>query len=151
MRQAVALTHSAPLVSSATTGGTSGQHQVLSSSACYTHLHHHSSTTPFSSPSPGRFTIHAMNILDISTLNLDEPPPHTSVNGHGAVHIPDDIAHTTDRYMLKLQAYAKSIPYSIESNSQMQEMFEFILYRITQCVEAKDYDPGLVQWDSMVT
>ncbi|CAL1696420.1 unnamed protein product [Somion occarium] len=53
--------------------------------------------------------------------------------------------------MLKLKHYAKSLPYSIEPNSKMQHMLEFILLRIAQCVEAKDYDPGLQQWDSMLT
>jgi proteasome activator subunit 4 len=33
----------------------------------------------------------------------------------------------------------------------MQEMLDFIILRIVQCVEAKDYDPGLMQWDSMLT
>ena len=59
--------------------------------------------------------------------------------------------HSADRYMVKLKNYAKSIPYSIEPNARMQEMFDFILLRLSQCVEAKDYDPGLLQWDSMLT
>lgn len=98
-----------------------------------------------------------MDSLNMASLNLyDAPPP----NGSGSdpppyaapvPSIPDDIAHTTDRYMLKLRDYAKSIPYSIEPNSKMQEMLDFIIYRVTQCVEAKDYDPGLLQWDSMVS
>ncbi|KAH8100502.1 hypothetical protein BXZ70DRAFT_1022407 [Cristinia sonorae] len=92
-----------------------------------------------------------MNKLDLSSLSLDDPPPPLPNGALPLVPIPDDIAHTTDRYMSKLRAYAKSIPYSIEPNSKMQEMFEFILYRITQCVEAKDYQPGLFQWDSMVS
>ena len=91
-----------------------------------------------------------MSILDISSLSLDDPPPNPEMVPQ-TVPIPDDIAHTTDHYMLKLRSYAKSIPYAIEPNSKMQEMFEFILLRITQCVEAKDYDPGLLQWDSMVS
>lgn len=53
--------------------------------------------------------------------------------------------------MVKLRNYAKSLPYSIEPNSKMQEMLDFILLRLAQCVEAKDYDPGLLQWDSMLT
>lgn len=88
-----------------------------------------------------------MNIPDISTLNLQDtgPPPTHSP------HVPDDIMNATDHYMVKLKHYAKSIPYSIEPNSKMQEMLDFILLRLTQCVEAKDYDPGLLQWDSMLT
>jgi len=92
-----------------------------------------------------------MNILDVSSLSLDDPPTQNVGQAQQIARIPDDIAHTTDRYMLKLRAYAKSIPYSIEPNSKMQEMFEFILYRVTQCIEAKDYDPGLLQWDSMIS
>ncbi|OBZ79723.1 Proteasome activator complex subunit 4 [Grifola frondosa] len=89
-----------------------------------------------------------MNIPDISSLSIndkgrDRPPlPHL---------IPDDILHATDHYMIKLRNYAKSIPYCIEPYSHMQEMLDFILLRISQCVEAKDYDPGLIQWDSMLT
>ena len=63
----------------------------------------------------------------------------------------DDFDHTTDRYLLKIKSYAKALPYSIESNSKMQDMLDFICMRIVQCVEAKDYDPGFLQWDSMLT
>ena len=55
-----------------------------------------------------------------------------------------------DRYMDKLKNYCKSLPYAVESNEKMQEMLDFILLRLTQCLEAKDYDPGLQQWDSML-
>ena len=89
-----------------------------------------------------------MNIPDIAKLNLQDtgpPPPPPSP------HIPDDIMLTTDHYMVKLRNDAKSIPYSIEPNSRMQKMLDFILLRLSQCVEAKDYHPGLLQWDSMLT
>ncbi|KAL7285721.1 hypothetical protein ACG7TL_000826 [Trametes sanguinea] len=87
-----------------------------------------------------------MNIPDVSTLSIrDTGPPLSSPQ------VPDDIMNSEDRYMVKLQNYAKSIPYSIEPNSKMQQMLDFILLRIAQCVEAKDYDPGLLQWDSMLT
>jgi len=65
--------------------------------------------------------------------------------------IPDDIDHATDHYLQKLKNYAKNLPYSVEPNSKMQELLDFILRRITQCVEAKDYDPGLLQWDFLFT
>ncbi|RPD81724.1 hypothetical protein L226DRAFT_527984 [Lentinus tigrinus ALCF2SS1-7] len=78
-----------------------------------------------------------MNIPDISNLSIGDTP--------------DDIMDATDHYMVKLRNYAQSIPYSIEPNSKMQEMLDFILLRLTQCAEAKDYDPGLLQWDSMLT
>ncbi len=89
-----------------------------------------------------------MDIPNIASLNLQDTGPPISSS---TPHIPDDIMHTTDRYMIKLRHYAKSIPYSVEPNSKMQEMLDFILLRLTQCVEAKDYDPGLMQWDSMLT
>ncbi|KAI0067819.1 hypothetical protein BV25DRAFT_1794335 [Artomyces pyxidatus] len=60
-------------------------------------------------------------------------------------------APTPDRYLLKLRSYAQSLPYSIEPNSRMQDMLDFICLRIVQSVEAKDYDPGFMQWDSMLT
>ncbi|KAI0359128.1 hypothetical protein OH77DRAFT_1473765 [Trametes cingulata] len=87
-----------------------------------------------------------MDIPDVSTLSIrDRGPPHPSPA------IPEDILNATDRYMVKLRNYAQSIPYSIEPNSKMQQMLDFILLRIVQSVEAKDYDPGLLQWDSMLT
>ena len=58
---------------------------------------------------------------------------------------------SSDRYLEKLKDYAKSLPYSIESNSKMQEMFDVICLRLCQCIEAKDFDPGFAQWDSMIT
>jgi len=81
-------------------------------------------------------------IPDMSGLALDDDP---------GIEIPDDINFASDRYMQKLKLYAKSIPYAIESNARMQDMLDFILLRITQCIEAKDFEPGLTQWDSMVT
>ncbi|KAI0076264.1 hypothetical protein K474DRAFT_1757648 [Panus rudis PR-1116 ss-1] len=86
-------------------------------------------------------------------LKLDDPGP--KLNGTAAYaspHIPEDIANATDDpYMVKLKNYAKSLPYSIEPYSKMQQMLDFILLRITQCVDAKDYEPGLQQWDSMLS
>ncbi|KAK7694364.1 hypothetical protein QCA50_001550 [Cerrena zonata] len=98
----------------------------------------------------------AMDLPDVSILQLDDPgPPSHSRGILNDVHepyIPEDIAQATDdRDMVKLKHYARLLPYSIESNKKVQQLFEFILLRITQCVEAKDYDPGLQQWDSMVT
>ncbi|KAH7923993.1 hypothetical protein BV22DRAFT_1196262 [Leucogyrophana mollusca] len=87
-----------------------------------------------------------MLLPDMSTMSLDDPGPRSS-----EPTIPDDINHATDRYMQKLKAYAKSIPYSIESNTKMQEMLDFILLRIAQCIEAQDYEPGLIQWDTMLS
>lgn len=87
-----------------------------------------------------------MIVPDITTLTLDDPGPEFP-----NVTLPEDIANATDHYMVKLRNYCKALPYSVESNARMQDMLDFILLRITQCVEAKDYDPGLQQWDSMLT
>ncbi|KAK0473258.1 hypothetical protein IW261DRAFT_1553160 [Armillaria novae-zelandiae] len=51
----------------------------------------------------------------------------------------------------KLRCYAQSLPYAIESTSNMMELLDFIILRIVQCVEARDYDVGLLQWDSMLS
>ncbi|KAI9438389.1 hypothetical protein F5148DRAFT_883735 [Russula earlei] len=76
----------------------------------------------------------------LSTSHDPGPPP-----------IEHDIENATDRYLLKLKTYAKALPYSIESNSRMQELLDFICMRIVQTVQARDYDPGFLQWDSMLT
>ena len=62
-----------------------------------------------------------------------------------------DIENTADHYLLKLKSYAKALPYSIESNSRMQDLLDLICMRIVQTVQARDYDPGFLQWDSMLT
>lgn len=87
-----------------------------------------------------------MIVPDLTALTLDDPGPEFP-----NVTLPEDIANATDRYMVKLRNYCKALPYSVEDNARMQNMLDFILLRITQCVEAKDYDPGLQQWDSMLT
>ena len=69
----------------------------------------------------------------------------------GPPRIEDDIEHASDRYLLKLKSYAKALPYSIESNAKMQELLDLICIRIVQTVQARDYDPGFLQWDSMLT
>jgi proteasome activator subunit 4 len=79
-----------------------------------------------------------------------------SIRDRGPNGLPDQLPRNSsnispDRYLEKLKSYAKSIPYSIESNSEMQAMFEFICLRLCQCIEAKDFDPGFAQWDSMIT
>lgn len=80
-----------------------------------------------------------MTLPNLSNLSLRNSGPA----------IPEDIANATDRYLLKLKIYAKNVPYAIESNSEMQKLLDFIILRVTQCVAAKDYDPGLLQWDIM--
>ena len=89
---------------------------------------------------------------DISSLNLNDGPDiQTSTNASGE-YLPDDIDKTDgDRYMEKLKSYAKDLPYSIEPYSKMIEMLDFILLRLVQSVEARDYGVGFMQWDSMIT
>ena len=82
-----------------------------------------------------------MAFLDISSLAIHDSRPTD----------PFDIENAGDRYLQKFETYAKSLPYPIESNSKMQEILDFIILRITQCLEAEDYDPGLMQWDSMLS
>lgn len=92
-----------------------------------------------------------MTLPDVSALRIHDPGPNGS-----APRTPDGVngmnGHNEeeDRYMAKLKDYCKSLPYEVESNEKMQRMLDFILLRLTQCVEAKDYDPGLQQWDSML-
>lgn len=77
-----------------------------------------------------------MDILDMSILNINGSPLIQDA-------VPDDTQ--------KLKAYAGSLPYAIEPYDKMIELLDFIILRIVQCVEAKDYDVGLYQWDSMLT
>ncbi|KAG1716353.1 hypothetical protein ID866_837 [Astraeus odoratus] len=83
-----------------------------------------------------------MAVPDISRLSL---------NGRFPRHGPSLPEQGTDRYMKKLKGYARSLPYEIEPYAKMLEMLDFILLRITQCIDAKDYEPGLIQWDSMLS
>lgn len=64
-------------------------------------------------------------------------------------HIPDDIANSDDCGLIKLRNYAASLPYSIESNAEMQRQLDLILARLAQAVKSRDYDYGLLQWDSI--
>lgn len=76
----------------------------------------------------------------LATSHDPGPPP-----------IEHDIEYASDRYLLKLKSYARALPYSIESNTRMQGLLDFICTRIVQTVQAGDYDPGFLQWDSMLT
>lgn len=84
-----------------------------------------------------------MNLPDVNNLTIHDTDPCASPV------IPDDIDRASDHYMQKLKNYAKNLPYSIEPNSKMQELLDLILRKIMQCVEAKDYDPGLLRWDML--
>lgn len=80
--------------------------------------------------------------INLSNLTIED----AGLNGHTAPNGVD-----SEQYLSKLKTYADSLPYSVESDSKMQEMLDFILLRLCQCIEAKDYDPGLLQYDSMIT
>ncbi|KDR84809.1 hypothetical protein GALMADRAFT_217878 [Galerina marginata CBS 339.88] len=89
-----------------------------------------------------------MVLPDISSLHINGAPNMQA----SSIPVPEDIDNTHgDRFFEKLKCYAKSLPYSIEPYSRMIEMLDFILLRITQTVEARDYDVGFMQWDSMLT
>lgn len=88
---------------------------------------------------------------DISSLRLNDGPDIRSTNASGE-YLPDDIEKTDgNRYMEKLKNYARALPYSIEPYSKMTDMLDFILHRLVQSVEARDYLVGFMQWDSMIT
>ncbi|GLB36425.1 putative protein with domain of unknown function (DUF3437) [Lyophyllum shimeji] len=86
-----------------------------------------------------------MVLPEMSMLSIDGATPSRPMNEN------TNDAAPTDRYIQKLKTYAKSLPYSIEPLSKMMQLLDFIILRLVQCVEAKDYDVGLVQWDSMLS
>ena len=63
--------------------------------------------------------------------------------------IPDDIASSDDCSLVKLRNYAASLPYSIEPNAEMQRQLDLTLSRLSQAVKSRDYDYGVLQWDSI--
>ncbi|KAK1232605.1 Proteasome activator BLM10 [Marasmius sp. AFHP31] len=85
---------------------------------------------------------------DLSSLSLHDPGINPFTQDH---KFPENNETSEERYIQKLKNYAQSVPYSVEPYSKMMEMLDFILLRIVQCIEAKDYDVGFLQWDSMVT
>lgn len=101
-----------------------------------------SSSTPLPLPYEAQMDLKLLSNLSIRDRGPNGLPNQLTLNSSNA---------SSDRYLEKLKDYAKSLPYSIESNSKMQEMFDFICLRLCQCIEAKDFDPGFVQWDSMIT
>ena len=89
-----------------------------------------------------------MDLKLLSNLSIRDRGPNGLPN---QLNLNNSSNTSPDRYLEKLKNYANSLPYSIESNSRMQQMLDFICLRLCQCVEAKDFDPGFVQWDSMLT
>ncbi|KAF9535513.1 hypothetical protein CPB83DRAFT_841889 [Crepidotus variabilis] len=90
---------------------------------------------------------------DISSLHINGTPHKSSQTTNDAgIPLPEDIEDPGgDRYMEKLKEYAKSIPYAIEPYSTALELLDFFTIRLIQSVEAKDFDIGFLQWDSMLT
>ncbi|KAK4703918.1 hypothetical protein P7C70_g2289, partial [Phenoliferia sp. Uapishka_3] len=43
--------------------------------------------------------------------------------------------------------YQKALPYEVESLEVMDQRLEFIIRRLVDCIRAKDYDVGFVQWN----
>lgn len=79
---------------------------------------------------------------DISSLKLSDDTQH----------LDDASTHGMDeRDFAKLKSYARALPYAIESTAEMNSLLDLIVRRIMQCAEARDYEPGLLQWDSMLT
>ena len=98
--------------------------------------------------------MNGIHLPDISKLSVqdDTDPPGPERARPPAVVIPDDFTSLPDDpSMDRLRTYAKSLPYSVEPYSKMQRMLDFFLMRIVQSVKAKDFDPGFLQWDSMLT
>lgn len=94
---------------------------------------------------------------------IDTPDPAKT----GMTSPVDPALQFSDREIRKLQSYTSALPYTIESNDEMQYILDLYLTRIAQvcrwsrpvaqlpttpqqCIEAKDYDPGFLQWDSML-
>jgi uncharacterized membrane protein len=59
------------------------------------------------------------------------------------------VAKDDQRVVEKLKHVAASLPYKIESEEEMQRRLDVILTRLVQAVESRDYEYGLLQWDSM--
>ena len=59
------------------------------------------------------------------------------------------VATDDQRAFEKLKHVAASLPYKIESEEEMQHRLDVILTRLVQAVESRDYEYGLLQWDSM--
>lgn len=89
---------------------------------------------------------------DLSCLNINGGRSKSPCATNAAdLPIPDDIQDMRgDRYMEKLKEYAKSIPYAIEPYSKAIELLDFFILRLTQSVEARDFNIGFLQWDTMV-
>lgn len=73
-------------------------------------------------------------------------PSNLARTAPAAVHAIKD----EQRAAQKLKHVAASLPYKIESEEEMQSRLDFIIARLVQAVESRDYEYGLLQWDSML-
>ncbi|KAF7306649.1 Membrane protein [Mycena indigotica] len=78
-----------------------------------------------------------MALPDISLLSLSDDPGGPS--------------NTQQRYADKYLQYLRSLPYTVEPESKILELLDFIVLRLTQAVSARDYEVGFLQWDTMLT
>jgi proteasome activator subunit 4 len=84
-----------------------------------------------------------MDFPDVSRLSINGAKTHSQ--------IPMETDSELEEDTCKFNTYEESLPYAIEPRSKMLVMLDFIVLRLTQCLEARDYDVGLLQWDSMLT
>ena len=83
-----------------------------------------------------------MDFPDVSRLSINGAKTDSPVPG------PNECTEMTEDP--KFDIYARSLPYATEHRLKLLDMLDFIVLRLTQCLEARDYDVGLVQWDSML-
>jgi proteasome activator subunit 4 len=84
-----------------------------------------------------------MDFPDVSKLSINGAKTLSLIPNEAALELAEDLC--------KFNTYGQSLPYIIEPHSKMLEMLDFIVLRLIQCLEARDYDVGLLQWDSMLT
>ncbi|KZT40114.1 hypothetical protein SISSUDRAFT_983884 [Sistotremastrum suecicum HHB10207 ss-3] len=82
--------------------------------------------------------------LDLGTLSLHD------ISSESKISPVPDFLRSDDPQFERLKSYANALPYSIESNAHMQDLLDHYLLRMTECVKAQSFDPGFLQWDSMV-
>ncbi|KAF7319927.1 Membrane protein [Mycena kentingensis (nom. inval.)] len=74
---------------------------------------------------------------DISLLSLDDPGPRKDE----AIRL---------RYLEKYKLYIRQLPYTVEPETKLQEMLDFIVLRLTQACAARDYEVGFLQQDTLL-
>jgi proteasome activator subunit 4 len=72
----------------------------------------------------------------LNGLHISSKPPWPSANDHL------DFMTSNDPQFDRLKEYARSLPYTIESNERMQNVLDFLLKR---CVYCRPYSTALMQ------